>query len=114
VDWPTGERDGYNDGAADPKKPQQVGPMVNTVANAFYYHALGQMTIVARGLGKQDEARDFEQKAKRMRESFQRVFFDPARGIYLDGEGSKHASLHANLFALAFGLVPGNRTAMVA
>jgi len=27
-------------------------------------------------------------------------------GLYTDGEGSKHSSLHANMFALAFGLVP--------
>ena len=32
--------------------------------------------------------------------------FDPRRGIYVDGIGSSHASLHANLFPLAFGIVP--------
>lgn len=106
VDWPAGERDGYNDGRVDPKQTKQVGPMVNTVANAFYYHTLNQMALLARALDKEDDARDLERKAKQVCESFQRVFFDPARGLYVDGEGSQHSSQHANMFALAFGLVP--------
>jgi hypothetical protein len=32
-----------------------------------------------------------------------------ARGVYRDGEGTEHASLHANLFPLAFGLVPQDK-----
>ncbi|NIA11321.1 MAG: alpha-L-rhamnosidase, partial [Nitrospiraceae bacterium] len=31
---------------------------------------------------------------------------DRERGVYVDGEGTDHASLHANMFPLAFGLVP--------
>jgi hypothetical protein len=34
--------------------------------------------------------------------------------LYLDGEGSRHSSQHANLFALAFGLVPAERRPAVA
>jgi len=34
-------------------------------------------------------------------------------GVYVDGEGSKHASLHANMWPLAFGLVPPDRMASV-
>ena len=109
VDWPGGERDGYNDGIADPAMQKQVGPMINTVVNAFYYHALGRMALLARRLNKEDDARELERKAGQVRESFNRVFFDPARGLYVDGEGSTHTSLHANLFPLAFGLVPEAR-----
>ena len=114
VDWPPAERDGYNDGVTDPNKRQQSGPMVNTVVNAFYYHALGRMALLARALQKEDEARDFERKAGRVYESFNRVFFDSKQGLYVDGEGSKHASLHANLFAIAFELAPRDRVAMIA
>lgn len=114
VDWPAAERDGYNDGKVDPKEKKQVGPEVNTVSNAFYYHALRQMALLARGLKKDAEAVDLEAKARKVHESFQRVFFDPARGLYVDGEGSTHASLHANMFALAFGLVPEERKTKVA
>jgi len=114
VDWPPAERDGYNDGVTDPNKRQQAGPMVNTVVNAFYYHALGRMALLARALQKEDEARDFERKAGQVHESFNRTFFDSGRGLYLDGEGSKHASLHANLFAIAFDLAPREQVAGIA
>lgn len=114
VDWPGGERDGYNDGVADPKQKKQVGPNVNTVANAFYFHALKQMALLAHAVNKESDARRFKTKAKSVYESFNRVFFDKARGIYTDGEGSAHSSLHANMFPLAFGLVPDERKAKVA
>ena len=114
VDWPKSERDNYNEGVADPKQGQQVGPEVNTVANAFYYHSLQCVARLARALKKGDEARDFEAKAKQVYTAFNATFFDPKRGIYIDGEGSNHASLHANMFPLAFGLVPAERQAKVA
>jgi hypothetical protein len=41
-----------------------------------------------------------------VKKSFNQHFFDKNRGIYIDGIGTDHASLHANMFPLAFGLVP--------
>lgn len=114
VDWPGGERDGYNDGKADPKQRQQVGPEINTVANAFYFHALERMAQLARAVRKDGDARDLAAKAKQVYEAFNAKFFDAGRGIYIDGGGSSHASLHANMFPLAFGLVPAERQAKVA
>jgi len=114
VDWPASERDGYNGGIVDPHQKKQVGPMVNTVANAFYFRALQSMARLASALGKQSDAAMFSQKADNVRAAFNAVFFDPARGIYTDGEGSVHASLHANMFPLAFGLVPPDREKSVA
>ncbi len=114
VDWPAAERDGYNDGVADPDKKQQVGPMINTVANGFYYHSLREMAFLARALDKTADADDFDAKAAQVYKSFNATFFDANRGIYIDGEGSNHASLHANMFALAFDLVPQERRAKVA
>ncbi len=114
VDWPGGERDGYNDGKPAPGDRRQIGPEINTVANAFYYHALRETSLLARALGKDDEAAELESAASRVQEAFNRLFFDPARGVYLDGEGATHASLHANMFPLAFGLVPVDRINSVA
>lgn len=103
VDWPPasftddnryGERDGYD------MRP------VNTVANAFHYRTLVLMKQFAVALGKEDEAAEWSQRAARVKESFQRVFFDPETGRYVDGEGSSHSALHANMFPLAFDLVP--------
>ena len=109
VDWPDAERDGYNSDSPSRNDGQQVGPQINTVANAFYYHALQKMDVLAGALKKQDDARLFQNKAAQVYKAFNATFFDPARGIYIDGEGSKHASLHANMFPLAFGLVPAER-----
>jgi hypothetical protein len=39
-------------------------------------------------------------------ESFQKAFFNENRGVYVDGEGAKHASIHANSLAVVAGLVP--------
>ena len=94
VDWPTTERDGY-----DFKD-------VNTVVNAFYYKNLLQMADMAAAIGKTADAAEYRQKAVKVKEAFNAVLFDKERGVYVDGEGSSHASLHANMMPLAFGLVP--------
>ncbi len=94
VDWPPTERDGFA------FKP------VNAVINAFHYRNLLEMRDIAEALGKTDEAAFFADRAVKVRDSFGRVFFMPDTGLYADGEGTSHASLHANVAALAFGLVP--------
>ncbi|KAK6362737.1 hypothetical protein TWF730_000193 [Orbilia blumenaviensis] len=102
VDWPAGERDGFNDGDGQ----NQAGPEINTVVNAFHYHALGEMAIIAHATGRTADAVLFKSRAKAVYNAFNAVFFDRTRGIYIDGEGSTHASLHANMYSLAFDLVP--------
>ena len=94
VDWPADERDGY------------VFTSVNTVVNAFHLHALDEMSQLAAAINKTNEAARFSDREKSALAAFQKKLFDPARGLYRDGEGTDHASLHANLFPLAFGLVP--------
>lgn len=102
VDWPQGERDGF-----------EFRP-VNTVVNAFHLRALADMVELARALGRNDEAASYAQRYADVRREFQEKLFDPARGLFRDGVGTEHASLHANLFPLAFGLVPAGREADVA
>ncbi|MBK1816479.1 family 78 glycoside hydrolase catalytic domain [Luteolibacter yonseiensis] len=94
VDWPAGERDGH------------VFKPVNTVMNAFHLRGLTCMAELARALEREGDAAYYEQNLMTARASFHRVLFDPARGLYRDGEGTDHASLHANLFPIAFGVVP--------
>jgi len=113
VDWPAGERDGYNEGKPT-KDSREVGPEINTVVNAFYVHALREMALLAKAIGRDAEGLELEREAVRVSDSFNRVFFDGARGVYVDGEGCAHVSLHANLFPLAFGLVPPEHTKGVA
>lgn len=94
VDWPPGERDGY------------VFTEINTVVNAFHLAAIRRMADLALALGRTPEANDFMKKFWRTHARFQKRLFDSERGLYRDGVNTDHISLHANLFPLAFGLVP--------
>jgi hypothetical protein len=97
VDWPAGERDGF------------VFRPVNTVVNAFHLRSLALMAELAAALGRDAEAREYRGRERTTRQVLQEKLFDAARGLFRDGEGTYHASLHANLFPLAFGLVPAER-----
>ena len=72
----------------------------------------GQHCAVA--LGKKDDASPFAQRAEEAEAAFRKTFFDEARGVFVDGAGARHASLHANAIALAFGLAPRGREGDVA
>ena len=85
---------------------------VNTVVNAFHYRTLVLMSEMAAAIGEAGDAKQFADKSRRVHEAFNAKLFDASRGVYVDGErgdAAAHASLHANLFALAFGLVPDER-----
>ncbi len=101
VDWPQKERDGF------------VFTEVNTVVNAFHIKAITQMAEMARAIGKTADADAYEARAKLARASFQKTLFDGSAGIYRDGVGTDHSSIHANFFPLAFGLVPDDKKAGV-
>lgn len=102
VDWPAAERDGFD------FKP------VNTVVNAFYCLNLSQLAEMALAVGKTNEAAVIRALGAHVRKSFHETFYDMKRGCYVDGEGSTHASLHANMLPLAFGLVPESERERVA
>jgi len=108
VDWPqsgaagvgkaeAGETDGF------------VFTNVNTVVNAYHFHALELMAQIAAALGESPDAKFFADRAAKVKVAFNEKLFDAKRGVYVDGLGTDHASLHANLFPLAFGLVPSKR-----
>ncbi len=96
VDWPVAERDGF------------VFKPVNTVVNAFHIRSLAMMAEMATALNRKDEAKTYTAMENTARKSFNERLFDAKRGIYRDGEGTDHNSLHATLFPLAFGLVPND------
>ncbi|RZM30199.1 MAG: alpha-L-rhamnosidase [Pedobacter sp.] len=94
VDWPlTTETDGF------------VFTKYNAVVNAFHYRALVIMEKLAAALGRSADEAMYHQQAAEVKLAFQKMFFDAERGIFVDGMGTDHASLHANAFALALGLV---------
>ena len=104
VDWPSagwggdpsnkGERDAY------------IFKDYNTVVNAFYYRNMVIMAEFARVLGKTREALDFELRALKAKKAVNEQMFDTQRGVYVDGIGTDHAALHANMLPLAFNMVP--------
>ncbi|WP_294081212.1 alpha-L-rhamnosidase C-terminal domain-containing protein [Proteiniphilum sp. UBA5384] len=105
IDWPhTGilglekEEGGETDGF--------VFTDINTVVNAFHYRTLVLMAQIAETLGKTDDRKFYDKRAAKLKQSFNTYLFDHKRGVYMDGIGTNHASLHANMFPLAFGLVP--------
>lgn len=102
VDWPQpGETDGF------------IYKDYNSVVNAFYYADLKTLAKLAQALNNQTDADYYKKEATKVRTAFQHTFFDPKTNLVLDGEGVKHSSLHANFFALAFGLVPKEKIAPV-
>lgn len=99
VDWPGGERDKY------------VFTEFNTVVNAFHIRALRLMAEMGRAIGRNADAATFAEREAKARSVFNKSFLDASRGLYRDGKSTDHVSLHANLFPLAFDLVPtANRT----
>ena len=101
VDWPVCDRDSYD-----------MVP-VNTVVNAFHVRALERMSRIAGVLGHVEDEQKFRVASERTAASLNAKLFNPTTGLYVDGEGSSHSSLHANMFPLAFGVVPPERRARV-
>jgi hypothetical protein len=110
VDWPhngilglnkneTGEADGF------------VFTDYNAVTNAYHYEALKLMGQIAGTLGRMDESSYYTSEAEQFLKRFNKLFLSKKQGIYVDGDTTVHASLHANMFPAAFGMAPAaNKT----
>ena len=105
VDWPhsgilglsnddSGETDGF------------VFTDYNTVVNAYHYKSLVLMSKMASAIGKTEDSKLYAKMAEQHKAAFNKLLFDKKKGYYNDGIGTNHSSLHSNMFALAFGLVP--------
>ena len=112
VDWPqsgalgiekteAGEADGYE------------LTTYNTVVNAYHYKTLIVMSEIAMLLNQPNDADKYREQAESVKKCFNELLFDYDKKCYRDGIGSTHYSLHANMFPLAFGLVPENQKANV-
>lgn len=112
VDWPHRGLAG-NENAESGETDGFVFEDFNSVVNAYHYFALNSMFRFAQILGKDEDAAFFEAQIQKVYQAYQETFFDARRGIYRDGESTDHASLHANIFPLAFGLVPEEHRASV-
>ena len=108
VDWPqkgaaglekesAGEADGF------------VLTDYNAAVNALWCHTLSVTADIAAALGKTDDEAYFRKEAASAREAFNALLYDAGAGCYRDGIDTDHHSLHANMYALAFGIVPEDR-----
>lgn len=105
VDWP---QTGEYIGSEKEYKGETDGFVYNNynaVVNAYYYRNLVLMEKIALALNKPEDAENYARKRAGVYNAFQKVFRDPATGLIRDGDSTEHTSLHANMFALAFGLV---------
>lgn len=107
VDWPPGQKDtGWKLARPEGERDGYDMVDVNTVVNAFYYWNLELMAEIAGFLDKKEDSVLFKDLAEKVKDSFNTILIDQEKGIYIDGEGSSHSSLHANMLPLAVGLVP--------
>ncbi|WP_341228310.1 family 78 glycoside hydrolase catalytic domain [uncultured Arcticibacterium sp.] len=104
VDWPSAGWGG--DPANKGERDAYVFKDYNTVVNAFYYQNMKIMAEFAKVLGKTKESMDFELRALKAKKAVNEQMFDSERGVYVDGIGTDHAALHANMLPLAFNMVP--------
>lgn len=96
VDWPDNLRDGYDFPLTRP-----VGDGCHNVVNALYYGCV--QTV--------QEIRDllnvgYDDELPRLKQSFLAAFYRPELRLFADATASGHASLHANIFPLLFGIAP--------
>jgi len=112
VDWP--QKGGFG---LPPSYPGETDGFVftdyNAVVNAFHYQALICMRDLAQALGEKADATFYRQQANKVKQAFQSNFINPDTGTIKDGEDTMHSSLHANMLALAFNLVPIENKAKV-
>jgi hypothetical protein len=108
VDWPHtgilglnkhegGEADGF------------VFTDYSAVTNAYHYEVLKLMNKIAEALALTDDASYFKKEAGAFLARFNKTFFDGRKGYYVDGDTTRHSSLHANMFPVAFGMTPSGK-----
>jgi len=85
---------------ATPEKIQIPEPLVNT---CYYYYITDIMSKVASVLDKNEDKEYFDQLANKIKDDFNLKFFNQETGNYWDGRQG------ANIFPLAFGMVPENK-----
>lgn len=94
VDWPENCRDGYSFAL---KKPAEKG--LHNVLNAFWIGFLQAAERIYSLTG-----RTFEVDIKRVEDSFVNTFYDDRIGLFCDSAVKDHASYHANVLPLLFGI----------
>ncbi len=103
VDWP---KEAFTKGVIEMgERDNHDMREINTVVNSLYFHSLGLMSELSSAVGREEDSRYFADQASKVKQTINTKLFDANRGVYIDGEGSSHSSLHSNMMALAFDIV---------
>jgi alpha-L-rhamnosidase len=108
IDWPVGMRYGYDMSATS-----------RTVINAYAYADFDILSKIAETIGKKTDTGIYQSKADSIKKAMNALLINP-QGVYIDGLNddrtpSSHVSQHANIFPLAFNMVPAaNRASVIA
>ena len=99
VDWPVTSRDGY----------EMREAYYNTVYNAMMHISLRDMVVLAKVLGKDDDAAAFRATADALRRDMIEQLYNSEKGAFCDGlttSGARvdHYAQHATAFALCAGI----------
>ena len=97
VEWPRNYQDGYD---ADVREGKVCTDLHNVV-NAWYLGAVICMNDMYAAMGLEPYA-----DVSPLLAAFRKVFYDQKRHLFTDREGSRHASLPANVYASFFRLAP--------
>ena len=114
VDWPPGQKDtGWK--LVNPAGERDGHEMaaINTVVNCFFYENMKIMAEISKVLNRTSDNEFYKLMAAHVKTAINTQLFNSEKGIYVDGEGSLHSSLHSNMVALAFGIVPADRVKSV-
>ena len=107
VDWPPAQKDtGWELATEEGERDGFVFMPINTVVNCFFFRNMEIMAHFAKVLNKPEDELHFNRMALKVKNSINEKLFDSNIGAYIDGEGTTHASLHSNMMALAFNMVP--------
>lgn len=96
----------YNMQASNALNAAHVLPEFNTVVNLTHLKAAEHLKYLADEVGYIKISNGLERYIEITKKSIQDLLVDKKTKLYVDGLGYTHSSLHANMYALAFGLVP--------
>lgn len=98
VDWPEGDRDGYDFELAQPTPPG-----CHNVINALWYGALSTYERLI-CLAPEYAHLAPPTESERVAEAFRKAFGGGEAGLFRDTEESRHTAFHSNIYPLFFGL----------
>lgn len=97
IDWPTGERDGYQ------------GSYYDVVLNSEYVGIYLRMATLSEAIGETEDAAYYTAKSEKLKETLLTYAYDEENGCFYDSlnqnlQPTQHSSTHATAYALTYGV----------